>query len=147
MLFRSRFALTLPPLAQDARLIEFHTPFPVDPTALSAKAGVAASDLKRWNHRAFAQSATDAPLLMPTAASAAAARAISEGALAAVKPRAATVSVASNRGRVHRVSSGDSLWTISKRYRVRLADLMRWNDLGKNSVLRIGQTVKLQGNS
>lgn len=143
-----RFALKLPTLAEDARLVEFSTPFPVDPTALSARAGVTASDLKRWNHRAFARRATDAsaPLLMPTASSAAAARAISEGALAAVKPRPA-VAVPSTGTRIHRVASGDSLWTISKRYRVPLADLMRWNDLSKRSVLRIGQKLKLQGNS
>lgn len=147
-----RFALALPPLPQDARLVEFSAPFPVDPNALSARAGVAASDLKRWNHHAFARSATDAsaPLLMPTAVSAAAARAISEGALTAVEPKAVASAVAappSGNGRVHRVASGDSLWTISKRYRVRLADLMRWNDLSKKSVLRIGQTLKVQGNS
>jgi len=82
--------------------------------------------------------------------SAAAARAISDGALAAVEPKAVSSAVAappSGNGRVHRVASGDSLWTISKRYRVPLADLMRWNDLSKRSVLRIGQKLKLQGNS
>lgn len=144
-----RFALTLPSLSEDARLVEFSAPFPVDPNALSARTGVAASDLKRWNHRAFARSATDAsaPLLMPTAAYTAAARAISEGALAAVSPQSLPTGPAVSDKRVHRVASGDSLWTISKRYRVRLADLMRWNDLSKNSVLRIGQTLKVQGNS
>lgn len=146
-----RFALTLPELPQEARLIEFSAPFPVDPQALSLKTGVPADDLKRWNHHAFARNATEAsaPLLMPTSASAAAARAISEGALTAVQPKAAvpTIPVAAGESRVHRVASGDSLWTISKRYRVRLADLMRWNDLSKSSVLRIGQTLKLQGNS
>ena len=146
-----RFALRLPALPADARLVEFSAPFPVDPSALSTRSGVSASALKVWNHRAFARSATDAsaPLLMPTSASAAAARAIGEGALVAVKPRPAPAAntVVASGGRVHRVASGDSLWTISKRYRVRLADLMRWNDLSKKSVLRIGQTLKLQGNS
>ena len=144
-----RFALTLPPMSADARLVEYSAPFPVDPNALSLPAGVPASDLKRWNHHAFARRATDAsaPLLMPTAASTAAARAISEGALATVHASPAPTSVPLERARIHRVASGDSLWTISKRYRVRMADLMRWNDLSKGSVLRIGQTLKVQGNS
>lgn len=146
-----RFGLQLPDLAEGARLVEFRTPFAVDPSALSARAGIAAADLQRWNQRAFARSATDAdrPFLLPASATAAAAEAISVGALPEVKPKPvaprATATAAS--GRVHKVRSGDSLWTISKRYRVRLADLMRWNDLSKKSVLRIGQTLKVQGNS
>ena len=76
-----------------------------------------------------------------------AARAISEGALVAVQAGPEPTSVPLEPERIHRVASGDSLWTISKRYRVRMADLMRWNDLSKGSVLRIGQTLKVQGNS
>ncbi|MEE4637767.1 MAG: LysM peptidoglycan-binding domain-containing protein [Wenzhouxiangella sp.] len=39
------------------------------------------------------------------------------------------------------VRSGDSLWLISRRLDVRLADLMRWNGLDEASVLRPGQIL------
>jgi membrane-bound lytic murein transglycosylase D len=41
------------------------------------------------------------------------------------------------------VRSGDSLWTIARKYNVKLADLMRWNGLDSDSVLRPGQSLKI----
>jgi membrane-bound lytic murein transglycosylase D len=43
----------------------------------------------------------------------------------------------------HTVRSGDSLWTISQRYGVRVADLRDWNDLHGNLV-RVGQRLRVQ---
>jgi membrane-bound lytic murein transglycosylase D len=43
----------------------------------------------------------------------------------------------------HTVQSGDSLWSIARRYKVKLNDLMRWNDLGRNDVIRPGQSLKI----
>lgn len=46
------------------------------------------------------------------------------------------------------VRSGDSLWLIARRMNVSLADLMRWNGLNENSVLRPGQVLNIRrGNS
>ncbi len=42
------------------------------------------------------------------------------------------------------VRSGDSLWTIARRHQVRLADLMRWNGLDENSILRPGQELTIR---
>ncbi len=42
------------------------------------------------------------------------------------------------------VRSGDSLWLIARRLNVRLADLMRWNGLTEQSVLRPGQVLRIQ---
>ncbi|MFW5815782.1 MAG: LysM peptidoglycan-binding domain-containing protein [Wenzhouxiangella sp.] len=42
------------------------------------------------------------------------------------------------------VRSGDSLWLISRRLDVRLADLMRWNGLSADSVLRPGQVLSVR---
>lgn len=44
-----------------------------------------------------------------------------------------------NRKLHHKVSAGESLWTISKKYRCSLKDLARWNHLSKKPTLRIGQ--------
>ncbi len=45
--------------------------------------------------------------------------------------------------RTHRVNNGDSLWTIARRYRIKLAELMQANDINKNAVLRPGQILQL----
>ena len=43
----------------------------------------------------------------------------------------------------YRVRSGDSLWTIARRFRVSLNDLMHWNGLSSGSILRPGQLLRL----
>ncbi|MFO7764230.1 MAG: LysM peptidoglycan-binding domain-containing protein [Wenzhouxiangellaceae bacterium] len=45
------------------------------------------------------------------------------------------------------VRQGDSLWLISRRQRVGLDELMRWNDLDADSVLRPGQELVIRGGS
>ncbi|RMG44067.1 MAG: LysM peptidoglycan-binding domain-containing protein [Acidobacteria bacterium] len=47
------------------------------------------------------------------------------------------------RGRVYRVRRGDTLWAISRRYGVSLTALMRANGLGRRSILRPGQTLRI----
>lgn len=47
----------------------------------------------------------------------------------------------------HRVRRGDSPWTIARRYRIKLQDLLRWNNLNNNSILRPGQTLRLSPDS
>ena len=43
----------------------------------------------------------------------------------------------------HTVRRGDSLWSISRRYKVKINDLMRWNDLARNAVIQPGQSIKI----
>ncbi len=42
------------------------------------------------------------------------------------------------------VRSGDSLWVIARRHGVGMRDLMRWNNLREDSVLRPGQTLTIR---
>lgn len=52
--------------------------------------------------------------------------------------------VSKNSGTVdHTVQNGDSLWSIARKYKVKLNDLMRWNDLGEETVIRPGQSIKI----
>lgn len=44
------------------------------------------------------------------------------------------------------VRRGDSLWEIANRFRVDLGDLMRWNGLGRDSLLHPGQSIRLLPN-
>jgi membrane-bound lytic murein transglycosylase D len=41
----------------------------------------------------------------------------------------------------HRVRSGDTLSGIARRYGVTISQLAAWNDISKNSVLRVGQRL------
>jgi membrane-bound lytic murein transglycosylase D len=43
----------------------------------------------------------------------------------------------------HTVKRGDSLWSISRHYKVKVNDLMRWNDLSRNAVIQPGQSIKI----
>ncbi|MGA9574750.1 MAG: LysM peptidoglycan-binding domain-containing protein [Lysobacterales bacterium] len=43
----------------------------------------------------------------------------------------------------HTVRSGDSLWSIARHYNVKISDLMRWNDLSRNAIIRPGQSIKI----
>lgn len=143
----ARFGVQLPALAPDARLVAVTTPAAVDPRALAATTSVAEADFRRWNLRAYARGASEpgGSLLLPQSAAEAATRLLESGALPLAQARVlAGGAPAGAEARTHRVRSGDSLWTISRRYRVRLADLMRWNGLSKRSILRIGQTLQLQ---
>lgn len=47
----------------------------------------------------------------------------------------------------HVVRRGDSLWLISKRYRVSMASLASYNGIGKNSALVPGQQIRIPGGS
>ncbi len=43
----------------------------------------------------------------------------------------------------YRVRKGDSLWKIARRYNLRVADLQRWNGMGRSIVIKPGQRLKL----
>lgn len=140
----ARFDLALPDLHPGEQLTELSTPFPVDPEKLAERIGLEEGVMRRWNQQAYVRRATtpERPLLLPSARIAAASQTLVSGELPVAVARVPTPSPV-NSGQVHKVQSGDSLWTISKRYRVRLGDLMHWNGLNKRSVLRIGQVLQL----
>jgi membrane-bound lytic murein transglycosylase D len=45
---------------------------------------------------------------------------------------------------VHRVASGESLWSISRRYGVSMDALRAWNGLGTRPVLQVGQSIVIR---
>ncbi|WP_085300056.1 LysM peptidoglycan-binding domain-containing protein [Cognaticolwellia mytili] len=45
--------------------------------------------------------------------------------------------------RYHVVKSGDNLWDISRKYKVKVQDLVRWNKLSNNSLLQPKQKLKV----
>jgi membrane-bound lytic murein transglycosylase D len=47
------------------------------------------------------------------------------------------------RYQTYRVRSGDSLWSIGKRFGVSSNQVARWNNISRNSTLKIGQRLKV----
>jgi membrane-bound lytic murein transglycosylase D len=43
----------------------------------------------------------------------------------------------------HTVQNGDSLWSIARKYKVKLNDLIRWNGLQQRTTIRPGQSLKI----
>ncbi|MCK9504021.1 MAG: LysM peptidoglycan-binding domain-containing protein [Porticoccaceae bacterium] len=48
-----------------------------------------------------------------------------------------------NQANNYQVKQGDSLYNIAKRFRVAVNDLMAWNDLATNSLIKPGQQLKI----
>ncbi len=44
----------------------------------------------------------------------------------------------------HTVQQGDSLWSIARKYKVRVNDLKVWNDLGTDTTLQLGQSISIR---
>ena len=56
-------------------------------------------------------------------------------------------SLAATNGALHRVKSGESLWTIAKQHRVSTPQLAAANGLTMRSTLRVGQQLRLPGSA
>ncbi len=48
---------------------------------------------------------------------------------------------------LYRVRAGDSLWKIANRYKVTVAQLRAWNNLGETAVIKPGQQLSLQADA
>lgn len=42
---------------------------------------------------------------------------------------------------VHQVKSGDTLWSIARQYKVQMSKLLSWNNISKNQILQLNQTL------
>jgi membrane-bound lytic murein transglycosylase D len=58
-----------------------------------------------------------------------------------VRPGPAPAAAARPASGRHTVKWGESLWTISQRYGVKVGDLREWNDLLEEDVLKAGQRL------
>lgn len=56
-----------------------------------------------------------------------------------------TASATASRPGLYVVRRGDSISRIAKRFKIKRADLMALNNINENTILRIGQTLKLPG--
>lgn len=47
---------------------------------------------------------------------------------------------------VHRVQRGDTLWSIARRYQVKLQELVSWNNISTNQILKLNQALVVFAN-
>jgi membrane-bound lytic murein transglycosylase D len=71
-------------------------------------------------------------------------RKISAGATLIVFYSPAEKTNAGGTSQPYTVQTGDSLWSIARKYKVRVNDLKVWNDLGTDTTLQPGQSISLQ---
>jgi LysM repeat protein len=48
--------------------------------------------------------------------------------------------------KTHTVQAGETLFRIGQTYGLRVEDLIKWNNLGKNATVKMGQKIKLSPN-
>ena len=82
------------------------------------------------------------PLMIPVASKDASAYSLSAAQRVIKRQQQLSRTNAANRV-VHEVASGDSLWTISKKYKVTVKQIASWNKIGTRSVLQIGQKLDI----
>jgi membrane-bound lytic murein transglycosylase D len=58
-------------------------------------------------------------------------------------PTAAPSANSTTRKLHYKVRNGDSLYVIANRFRITVADLVRWNSIDRNKILRPGQTLTM----
>ena len=61
----------------------------------------------------------------------------------ATRYNSTSINTTSNESRkvIHHVKKGDTLWSIAKRYQVKLQELMNWNQLSKSQILSLNQQL------
>ena len=135
-------AQTLPVVDEAWQLQPATVPKAMNVSQLAALSGVTTTQWLLWNP-AWRRGHVDAgvAILLPRALLEPSIAAIAAATPAAIE-RAADAP-ATIDAKVHVVRSGDSAWTIARRYRVSLAALLSINGLGKSSVLRPGQKLRL----
>ena len=54
------------------------------------------------------------------------------------------VAVSGNDSDYYQVKEGDTLWNISRRFKITIAELVKWNNL-KNNTIKLGMKLKVNG--
>ena len=137
-----RVGLTLPTIDASQALVATTVPKAMNVSQLAALSGVTTTQWLQWNP-AWRRGHVDAgaAILLPNALLASSTAAIATAVPEPVAPTVVEPPVGAEK--THVVRSGESAWTIARRYRVSLAALLSANGLGKTSVLRPGQKLRL----
>lgn len=105
-------------------------------SGIAKRYGVSVSAIQQANNMRGTSIRSGKTLMIPVA------RIIGSSAKSTVAKTASTTTKPSaNQQLVHRVVAGDTLWSIAKRYRVRVTELLSWNRLAANHILSLDQSL------
>ena len=93
---------------------------------------VSVAALRQTNKLASSRIIAGNTLLIPIAADRLSQKALDSG---------GPVTPLTGSGRVHQVEQGDTLWSIARRYQVRIQELLSWNQIKIDQVLSLNQTL------
>jgi len=123
---------------------------------LAVRLGLPAADLALWNDldpKLPLRVASMLTVWLPAAFVSEGIQLWPESAVEIARPDAAAASAAPKRARAsepkrarhtrrsHAVKAGETLSSIARRFRVRVADLRRWNDLDEDEIILVGQPL------
>lgn len=140
----ARFHVTLPTLPEEQHLVKVDIPHSMSLTRAAGHAGMSTQIMQKLNS-AFRDGQLDpggaSYLVLPASHAA-------QFKDATQRPNELAIAGAGadkrNAPRFHIVRAGESLWKIARENHVEVAQLKRWNHLGKNT-LRTGQCLRIDG--
>jgi len=101
---------------------------------IAQRYGVSVGELKRANNLWGSSIRTGQNLLVPTGG-----EQLASNSTAANHP--SSNGIKTSKKVTHRVVRGDTLWSIAKQYRVRVAQLLSWNKMSTSQILSLGQSL------
>lgn len=102
--------------------------------------GVSVSALQSSNNLTGTNIRAGKNLIIPISSSQAVAASTISAAVSIANDQAA------NKRVVHHVRRGDTLWSIARKYKVQVNNLLSWNNISKNQILRLNQAVMVMIN-
>ncbi len=140
------YGIVLRPIADRRYFAEVVLDRPVDLRRFVAAAGLTDAEFARLNpgfRRGHTGPGRSARLLLPISHARDAQALVARLPVSAPPPLAATDRPALPRRAIYRVREGDSLWAISRRFKVTVAQLLSWNRLPREHTLQPGQELRV----
>ena len=110
--------------------------------AIARRHGITVSSLKKTNNLKSSRININQDLLIPISRDYRKSSNTQKAATASRK-KTSTSSISKQKPRVISVRNGDTLWSLSKRYKVTLNELVKWNKIDTNDLLFSGQKLKI----
>jgi membrane-bound lytic murein transglycosylase D len=117
-------------------------------STIARRYGVSVRGLQKSNNLISTNIRAGKTLLIPvrTSTIAQASGVLADDANTMIKADTPTINVGANQQLTHRVKQGDTLWSISRKYKVQVNNLLSWNNISKNQILRLNQTLLVMAN-
>lgn len=110
--------------------------------AIARRHGITVSSLKKTNNLKSSRISINQDLLIPLSRNYRKSN-IPQQTVTASTGKTATSAKSKQKPKVISVKNGDTLWSLSKRYKVTLNELVKWNKINTNDLLFSGQKLKI----